>query len=63
MSAPLFTGMPPVDTRFTVPRTGTMDPKDTWGNIRCGGPCKDDSPMLPDSFGAGSENFDVSKKR
>jgi LAS superfamily LD-carboxypeptidase LdcB len=42
MSEPLFVGMPSVDTRFVVPRTGTKDPKDSWGEIRCGGPCKDD---------------------
>lgn len=42
MSTPLFVGMPPTDRTFVVPRTGTMDPKDRWGEIRCGGPCKDD---------------------
>jgi LAS superfamily LD-carboxypeptidase LdcB len=42
MSDPVFIGMPPIDTKFLVFRTGTQDPKDVWGEIRCGGPCKDD---------------------
>lgn len=42
MSDPVYIGMPPTDTRFLVFRTGTADPKDVWGEIRCGGPCQDD---------------------
>ena len=38
MSEPLYYGMPPVEKRFRVPKPNGG----TWGEIICGGPCKDD---------------------
>lgn len=38
MTVPVYIGMPTTDRTFDVPKAA----KGIWGNIRCGGPCRDD---------------------